>query len=301
LRKGFSDFTILLAKAYMFSENLLFRRIMFIGFLTSGQLGDLKKTLEWAEANSFKSVSIATGPGSTFFNVEEAVSNPSMVKNMLGSSKTIISAIGFYGNPLDPVEEKRKIAKEFFKKMIEAAYKIEIPVVTGWIGLYPGGVEDNIREMSKVWLEIINLAEDKGIKIAIENCPGNIAYRPDIWRRMFEILSSRNLGLEFDPSHLICQMIDVIKAADEFGDRIYHTHVKDAKILWGRVAENGISSEGWCPHRLPGFGELDWPSFITVLRKHNYDYALSIEHEDPFFNYEEGLIVARKFLERFLP
>ncbi|MEM1558076.1 MAG: sugar phosphate isomerase/epimerase [Thermoproteota archaeon] len=274
---------------------------MFIGFLTGGQLGDLEKTLEWAEANGFKSISIATGPGNSFFNVEEIVSNPSIVKNVLNSSKTIISAIGFYGNLLDPVEEKRRASKEFFKKIVEVAYKIEIPVVTGWIGLYPGSVEDNIREMNKVWPEIVNLAEDRGIKIAIENCPGNIAYKPDIWRRIFEAFPSRNLGLEFDPSHLICQMIDVIKAADEFGDRIYHTHVKDARILWDKVAETGIRSEGWCPHRLPGFGELDWPSFITVLRKHKYDYALSIEHEDPFFDYEEGLLVARKFLEQFVP
>ncbi len=274
---------------------------MFVGFLTSGQLGDLRRTLEWAEAKGFKSISIGTGPESSFFNVKEVVSNPIPVKDALGSSKTIISAIGFYGNPIDPVEEKRRVAKDFFKDLIEAAYRIEVPVVTGWIGLQPGSVEDNIREIGKTWPEIMNLAEERGIKIAIENCPGNIAYRPDIWRRIFETIPSRNLGLEFDPSHLICQMIDAVKTADDFGDRIYHTHIKDAQILWDRVAENGIRSEGWCPHRLPGFGELDWADFITILRKHNYDYALSIEHEDPFYGYEEGFIVAKKFLEQFLP
>ncbi|MEM3424730.1 MAG: sugar phosphate isomerase/epimerase [Thermoproteota archaeon] len=274
---------------------------MFIGFLTSGQLGDLGKTLGWAEAKGFKSISIGTGPGSSFFNVKEVISNPRIVKDVLSSSKTIISAVGFYGNPIDPVEENRKVAKEFFKELIEAAYRIEVPVVTGWIGLHPGSVEDNIREIGRTWPEIINLAEDRGIRIAIENCPGNIAYRPDIWRRIFEAIPSRNLGLEFDPSHLICQMIDAVKAADEFGDRIYHTHMKDAQILWEKVAENGVRSEGWCPHRLPGFGELDWADFITILKKHKYDYALSIEHEDPFYEYKEGLLVAKKFLEQFIP
>lgn len=274
---------------------------MFVGFLTSGQLGDLRRTLEWAEAKGFKSISIATGPGSSFFNVNEVVSNPRVVKDVLNSSKTIVSAIGFYGNPIDPVEEKRKTAREFFKQLIEAAYRIEVPVVTGWIGLHPGSVEENIREIGRTWPEIINLSEDRGIRIAIENCPGNIAYRPDIWRRIFEEMPSRNLGLEFDPSHLICQMIDAVRAADEFGDRIYHTHMKDAQILWEKVAENGIRSEGWCPHRLPGFGELDWADFITVLKKHKYDYALSIEHEDPFYEYKEGLLLAKKFLEQFIP
>ncbi|MBO3754713.1 MAG: sugar phosphate isomerase/epimerase [Candidatus Brockarchaeota archaeon] len=274
---------------------------MFVGFLTSGQLGDLRRTLEWAEAKGFKSISIATDPGSSFFNVNEVVSNPRVVKDVLNSSMTIVSAIGFYGNPIDPVEEKRKTAREFFKQLIEAAYRIEVPVVTGWIGLHPGSMEENIREIGRTWPEIINLAEDRGIRIAIENCPGNIAYRPDIWRRIFEAIPSRNLGLEFDPSHLICQMIDAVRAADEFGDRIYHTHMKDAQILWEKVAENGIRSEGWCPHRLPGFGELDWADFITVLKKHKYDYALSIEHEDPFYEYKEGLLLAKKFLEQFIP
>ncbi|MGQ9478993.1 MAG: sugar phosphate isomerase/epimerase family protein [Thermoproteota archaeon] len=274
---------------------------MFIGFLTSGQLGDLKKTLEWAEAKGFKSISIATDPGSRFFNIGDLLSNPVPVKDVLNSSKTIISGIGFYGNPIDPDGDRRKTAREFFKNLVEAAYRIEVPVVTGWIGLCPGSVDDNIREIGKVWPEIINLAEEKGIRIAIENCPGNIAYRPDIWRRMFDTVPSRNLGLEFDPSHLICQMIDAVKVADDFGDRIYHTHVKDAQILWDRVAENGIRSERWCPHRLPGFGELDWAGFMTVLKKHKYDYALSIEHEDPFYEYKEGLLIAKKFLEQFIP
>lgn len=148
---------------------------------------------------------------------------------------------------------------------------------------------------------IVKRAEDYGVRIAIENCPGNIMYRPDIWRRVFEELGSESLGLEFDPSHLICQLIDPIRAADEFGSRIYHIHAKDAEVLWERVRELGITVGGWCPHRLPGFGQLDWAKFFSVLRKHGYDYAVSIEHEDPYFKYEEGLLLARNFLSRFIP
>ena len=100
---------------------------------------------------------------------------------------------------------------------------------------------------------------------------------------------------------LICQLIDPVWAADEFGDRIYHTHMKDAEIRWDRLRRYGVTAPGWHPHRLPGFGDLDWPAFITVLRKHGYDYALSIEHEDPYFGFKEGLLLAKNFLSRFLP
>jgi len=273
---------------------------MFIGFLTGGQLGSLSETLKWAEKNGFKSISITIPLNSKFIDVREAISNPATYRNTIDSSNVIISAIGFYGNPLHKDLDLRVKHKKHFINVLEAAYKLEIPVVTGWIGLYPGTIEENIREFEKEWPEIIKIAEDRGIKIAIENCPGNIAYRPDIWEKLFETIQSKNLGLEFDPSHLICQLIDPIEVADKFGDRIYHTHMKDAEVIWYKVRYSGIRARGWCPHRLPGYGDLNWAKFISILKKHGYNYALSIEHEDPYFKYEDGLLLAKRYLERFI-
>lgn len=273
---------------------------MMLGFLTGGQLGDLKRTLEWAKSHGFQSISVTTPPGSKFLDVDEVIRNPKWVKELEEEMGVVISALGFYGNPIDSNSSTRKLHSEYFAKLVEATYKLEKPVVTGWIGKYPGDVERNVEEIKRVWPPILKRAEDCSVKIAIENCPGNIMFRPDIWRAVFDALDSPNLGLEFDPSHLICQMIDPIRAADEFGGRIFHTHAKDAEVLWERVRGVGITVEGWCPHRLPGFGALDWAKFFSVLRKHRYDYVINIEHEDPFFDYEEGLLLARKFLERFI-
>lgn len=273
---------------------------MLLGFFTGGQLGDLKKTLKWARDHGFQSISVAAPPGSSFFDVDAAIRNPSAVKTLEEEERVVISALGFYGNPIDPDSSVRKLHIEHFMKLVEATYKLEKPVVTGWLGKYPGDVDRNLEELRKVWPPILKKAEDCGVKIAIENCPGNIMFRPDIWRAVFDELGSPNLGLEFDPSHLICQLIDPVKAADEFGGRIFHVHAKDAEVLWSRLREVGVTVGGWCPHRLPGFGEFDWIGFFSVLRKYRYDYAISIEHEDPFFGYEEGLILARKFLERFI-
>ena len=274
---------------------------MLLGFLTGGQLGDLKTTLKWAEEHGFDSISISTRPGSEFFEAREVLSNLSEYKKIIRDSKVIVSAIGFYGNPIHPDESVRKEHQEYFTKLIDIAYKLEIKVVTGWIGKIPGAsVEENLSAYAKEWPKIVKHAEDVGVKIAIENCPGNIAYRPDIWRKMFELIPSTTLGLEFDPSHLICQMIDPIWAADEFGDRIHHTHCKDAQVLWDKVKKYGITATRWCPHRLPGFGDLNWAEFISILAKHRYDYALSIEHEDPYFDYKKGLLLARNFLRRFI-
>ena len=274
---------------------------MFLGFLTGGQLGNLSETLKWAEEHGFKAISITLPINTKFIDVDEALQNPAPIKEAIEASPVIVSAIGFYGNPIHPDQSTRKAHKEHLLKVIELTYKLEVPVVTGWIGKHPGTIEDNIREIGKEWPEILSKAEDLGLKIAIENCPGNIMYRSDIWARVFELLGSEALGLEFDPSHLICQLIDANEAADEFGDRIYHVHAKDAQVLWKKVRKTGITDRGWCPHRLPGWGDLDWREFFSVLQKHGYDYAISIEHEDPYFDYKTGLILAKKFLEQLMP
>lgn len=273
---------------------------MFVGFLTGGQLGDLGSSLSWAEKHGFRSISIAAPPGNSILNVPETLSDPALTRATLKDSKTIVSAVGFYGNPIHQDPAVRKANKEYFIQVVELCHKLEVPVATGWIGVYPGSVDDNLREFRKEWPDIIRRAEDTGVKIAIENCRANIAHRPDIWERLFEAIPSNNLGLEFDPSHLIFQLMDAVEVADRFGDKIFHTHMKDGQMLWRRISQYGMESGGTHLHRLPGFGDLNWAQFISVLKKHGYDYALSIEHEDPYFGYDEGLVLARKFLDRFV-
>jgi len=212
----------------------------------------------------------------------------------------MVSAMGFYGNPIHQDPATRKANKDYFMQVIEVCHELEVPVATGWIGMYPGSIEDNVREFSKEWPDIVKKAEELGVKIAIENCMGNIAYRPDIWEKLFKAIPSDNLGLELDPSHLIFQLMDAVEVADRFGDKIFHTHMKDGQMLWRRVSQYGIGSGETHLHRLPGFGDLNWAHFISVLKKHHYDYALSIEHEDPYFGYNDGLVLARKFLDRFI-
>jgi len=40
---------------------------------------------------------------------------------------------------------------------------------------------------------------------------------------------------------------------------------------------------GWWRARLPGWGEIDWPRFITALIEVNYKGNKDIEHEDDVF------------------
>ena len=68
-----------------------------------------------------------------------------------------------------------------------------------------------------------------------------IAYAPRIWRR---ILNVWDVGMNYDPRHLVWQMIDQQRFIREFGPRILHVHAKDLMIDRDGLYENGIMSLG---------------------------------------------------------
>ena len=68
---------------------------------------------------------------------------------------------------------------------------------------------------------------------------------PVIWRKVFDILDSDYIGINYDPSHFVWQMIDYIQPLYEFRDKIFHVHYKDIKLFkekTERVWNNGIST-----------------------------------------------------------
>jgi len=279
-----------------------------IGFLVGGQLGNLKETVKWACKNGFEALEVYSGPGSPLIDLDKILKNGvADVKDALkeADGRVIISCLTWCPNNMDPDLKVRRRNNEHVKKMIEAAVKLDVPVISTWIGRVPGTVEDNMKVYGEVWPPIVEYAEKYDVKIAIENCMGNIAYSPDIWERMFEIIPSRNLGLNFDPSHLVFQFIDYLQAVRCFGDKIYHVHCKDTEILRWRLSWTGYTGRGWWRFRIPGLGEIDWGRFITELQDQGYNYVLSIEHEDPLYpgveGFKNGLIIGRRHLAQFLP
>ncbi|MDP6381002.1 MAG: sugar phosphate isomerase/epimerase, partial [Phycisphaerae bacterium] len=100
---------------------------------------------------------------------------------------------------------------------------------------------------------------------------------------------SAALGLEFDPSHFVWQGMDYLAAVRKFASRIHHVHAKDTEVLSDVLLREGIFSRGWWRYRIPGFGEVDWPAFISTLKEVGYDGAVTVENEDPVFSGSRSL------------
>jgi sugar phosphate isomerase/epimerase len=162
-------------------------------------------------------------------------------------------------------------------------------------------LEDNFKRFSEVWPELVKYAEDRGIRIGIENCPMlfartwpfgmNLARTPAIWRQMFDIIPSPNFGLNYDPSHLVMQLIDPIAPIREFGPRIFHTHAKDMRVERHVLNDVGslVPPMERSTAKIPGMGDVSWGQWIGALSDAGYNGPVCIEVEDhAFTNTLEG-------------
>lgn len=160
-------------------------------------------------------------------------------------------------------------------------------------------------------------AEKRGVYLTVENWPNdgkNLMFSPETWTAVFNAVPSDHFGLCFDPSHLVWLGIDYLKAARQFSSRIKYVHGKDTEFFEDERNQYGIygrqfaSSGGrgrWWRYRLPGWGVVDWPAFLTVLYDTGYDHVIAIEHEDPVWRgdverFKRGLVLARNYLAQYL-
>jgi sugar phosphate isomerase/epimerase len=215
-----------------------------------------------------------------------------------------ISALGYYANALSDDANEAEVARSHFKKVIDAGKLLGLPGVNGFIGANRyRPLDENFKQFEQVWPDIIRYAEDRGMRVGIENCPMmmpytwpfgvNLARTPAIWRRMFEAIPSPNFGLNYDPSHLVMQLMDPIAPIREFGSRIFHTHAKDMRIDRHRLNEIGSLEPPMSRStaKIPGLGDVPWGLWIGALTDAGYNGPVCVEVEDEAF---EGAVENRR-------
>ncbi|TIO61022.1 MAG: sugar phosphate isomerase/epimerase, partial [Mesorhizobium sp.] len=250
---------------------------MKLGLLTAPfpdiALGDVA---DWANSAGFEALEIACWPKTSgasrryagTSHIDAAGTSPAQAKDIaaeLAGKGLTISGLGFYPNPLHPDQAHRDAVIDHLKKVIVLASRIGVSLVNTFCGGDASKtVDDNWQAAQKIWPAIIAHAREHGVKLAFENCPmifsydewpggHNIAYSPYVWRRILEAWGG-DVGMNFDPSHLVWQMIDKERFIREFGPHMLHVHAKDLMIDHDGLYERGILSAGigWQVPRMPG-------------------------------------------------
>ncbi len=290
-----------------------------------------EEMMDTASALGFQCVEVACWPqgkaerryaGVSHIDVERVLEDSAYAAHILDYAKekgVEISALAFYPNTMDGNLEKRTAAVEHLKNVIRASAKLGIGLVTTFIGRdQTKTVEENLELVKEVWPPILATAEQEKVKIAIENCPmlfgpdqwpggQNLMTTPAIWKKVFEILPSANLGINYDPSHFVWQMIDYIKPIYEFKDKIFHVHYKDIKLYPDRLNQVGIMAYplDFMSPKLPGLGDVDWGKYVSALTDIGYDGYTCIEVEDKAFEGSsekvlDSLKLSKRYMEQFV-
>ena len=303
---------------------------MKLGLLTAPfEDTPLLEVADWAGTNGFSAFEVACWPasggekrryaGTSHIDVDGlTAARWQEIIGGLAERGIEISGLGYYPNPLHADADHRDAVIGHLKKVITAAGVMGVGVVNTFIG---GDrtltVDQNWARAQEIFAPIVRHAQDAGVRLCFENCPmifsydewpggHNIAYSPRIWRMIFEEWGDA-VGMNFDPSHLVLQFIDMPRFIKEFGPHMAHVHAKDLMIDRDGLYERGILSAGmgWQIPRLCGLGEVDWSDFFSGLYRAGYDGPVIIEHEDRLFEgtdekVKQGFLLARDVLSPFI-
>lgn len=301
-----------------------------LGYVTAIQADNsLEEVVAFASQNRFKCLEVMCWPkgkaerryaGVTHIDVDQLSDQEvARIQKLFQDAGIYISGLGYYPNPLDPDLEKAEVYIAHIKKLIMGAARLGVPVVNTFVGREPSKtIEWNLDRYAEVWPEIVKLAEQKGVKIGIENCPmlftkdewpggKNLAISPAIWDQMFERIPSEALGLNYDPSHLVWMQMDEIQPIYDFSEKLYHIHLKDVKVYRDRLDRVGIMGYPLQFHspKLPGLGYVRWGHFFSALTSVGYRGPVCVEVEDKAYektpeDIRTAILTSRQFISQYL-
>ena len=282
---------------------------MKLGFLARYS----EEMVEFAgDDESFECLEIFGPPDEWIGKSAKAKSSRSKAKALLDENELTIASFLYVNFPrLETLGRELSKQLNLLEQLMDACNEMDVAVVTGPgpMGYDPSvSLEKNVERYKKVYSQVAKVAEDNGVKIAFENWPGagpfaegaSLSITPEAWGLMFDAVPSKQIGLEFDSSHLLWQWIDPFAAFDEFCDRVYVLHAKDTEIFENRVKRDGVFGKDWWRYRLPGFAKFDWHRLFAMAHERGYKDAVIIEHEDPVFDgdrRQEGFHRCGQFLK----
>lgn len=296
----------------------------------------LEEVLKYLKEQGVQMVEIGVGgfPGNAHANPEVLLNDEKKLtefKELIKKYDMEISSLSVHGNPIHPNKE---IAAKYHHDFVQAvlfAEKLGVRNINTFSGC-PGGSKDDKTPnwvtcpwpndflqildyqwnevLIPYWKEAVKFAKDHGVdKIGLELHPGFCVYNPETLLKLRDAVG-KEIGANFDPSHLIWQGIDPVEAIKVLGDAIFHFHAKDTALDERNIKVNGVLDtkrydrvleRAWV-FRTVGYGngEHYWRRIISTLRLIGYDYAISIEHEDGLMSNTEGLNKAINLLKNII-
>lgn len=272
---------------------------MKVGLLTTPFWNDdFKTVLDFAVAAGFDTLEVR-GPcthcdfaGTDFNAMSDAVEEAGLE----------ISVVAAYVDITHGDAETRQQNRQILRQALAAVEKLGCTILCCMAGMPPAGKtreQTIVEDAAPFYREFASEAADKGVRLAMENYFATNIRCLSQWELIFNEVPAENFGLNFDPSHLHWQSIDILLAVEKFASRIFYSHAKDVEINRRKLAFLGNQEAGWWRYVMPGFGEIEWGKYCACLRTNGFNGVLSIEHEDAALGREEGFLMGLHYLRQF--
>ena len=274
--------------------------------------------VEFARQEGFQSLQLMGGDGLDPDRQDDAVLE--RIRQNIARAGLHASSLGVNGNHIAPDPAARERMNTQTMRSIEMAGQLGIRYIGGQSGTMPGRpLQEQVDEIVRVYTEkYFPLCQKHNVRILWEPWQGgpNIATSAVAYEALFKAFgNSPHIGLQFDPSHFVWQMMDPVQTARDFIDKIFDVHLKDTEILWHVVRKGGIlpvNRAQWWRFRIPGYGSVDWKGFFSVLAEAGYTGSMNIENEDEFYypaydgpnftdQFKRGFRLGHAFLRTLVP
>ena len=205
--------------------------------------------------------------------------NETEIKKALSEFNVSLAAIGRWGR--NRLNSNGTINHKEFDdetKLIDLCAATECPVyITGINYLNDKSLYENYTLAIDYFTKLIDYAQLKNVKLCTYNCNwNNWVYMREQWEVIHKHIPE--LGIKFDPSHSVNGLRDYLQETKNYGQLFDHVHIKGTININGERVDDPPA----------GMDSINWPVFLSLLRKHEYKGVLSIEPHSEIWQGELG-------------
>lgn len=212
-------------------------------------------------------------------DADEFLAKAEEIKGYSEKYNVCVGSMGRWG--MERIDENGEIIPKALhddEAVITAASIIGCPVYNCGVNYVEGkSFYENCLIAINYLKTLIDFARDKNVKIATYNCDwSNFVIEPTAWSVVHSALPE--LGIKYDASHCIRRDGDYLAELRDWGDRVYHVHLK------GVVT---IQNEGY-DDAPAGLDMIQWGPHMDILYTKNYNGMLSIEPHSKYWKGKKG-------------
>lgn len=126
------------------------------------------------------------------------------------------------------------------------------------------GENDGIAGVIRSLKDLIPVAEEMDVLISLENHVHNSIESIDDYRRIFDVIDSKYVGICVDTGHFDAAGVDMDALIDEFASHINHIHLKENRGVGEKVFtrfNEGTTDNGHIIERLISLG---YSGYMTI-------------------------------------